>query len=226
MHRYKNIVIIGTSHIAIQSIKEVEKRIEEEQPKVVALELDAARFQALHSKEKRGIKIRDIRKIGVKGWIFALIGEFVEKKLGNRVGVSPGAEMLHAAKVAHKNKMHIALIDQRIDITLKNFSKELTWKEKFRFLGELVSAPFSKKKIKFDLRKVPEDKIIEEMVGHVKKRYPSVYKVLIEDRNKYMARQLYRLMPHFEKIVAVVGAGHGKEIIEEIKKLESRSTSS
>lgn len=223
MHRYKNIVIIGTSHIALQSVKEVENVISEEKPEVVALELDPARLQALMSKEKRKPRLRDIGRVGVKGWIFALLGEFVERKLGNKVGVSPGAEMLKAAEIAKKNDCKIVLIDQRIDITLKKFSKAITWREKFRFLFEVIGAPFAKKKYKINLTKVPEEKVIHEMIHHVKVRYPNAYKVLVYERNLYMAKNLHFLMNKVKSVVAVVGAGHEKDLIEEIKKLESRA---
>ena len=224
MHTYKNIVIIGTSHIALESVKDVEKIITEQQPEVVALELDAARFQALTEKTKRKIKTSDIKKVGMKGWLFALLGEFVERKLGDKVGVSPGSEMLKAAEIAKKHDCKIALIDQRIDVTLKRFSKALTWKEKFRFAADLIKAPFSNKKIKINLSKVPEEQLIQDMILQVKDRYPSIYTVLVKERNEYMAKRLFHLMHQFTSIVAVVGAGHGKEIIEEIKKLELRSS--
>ena len=53
----------------------------------------------------------------------------------------------------------------------------------------------------------------------VKERYPNFYRVLVEDRNKYMAKKLFKLMRNYNKIVAVVGAGHEEEIIEDIKLL-------
>ena len=53
----------------------------------------------------------------------------------------------------------------------------------------------------------------------MKKRYRNVYGVLVVDRNKYMAKSLKRLIENYSLVVAVVGAGHEKEIIEEIKSL-------
>lgn len=221
MITYKNLTLIGTSHIAIESIKEVEEVINKLKPEIVALELDKTRFKALMSEEKRRISFLDIFKIGIKGYIFSIIGAYVEKKLGGIVGVSPGDEMKKAAYSARNVGARIALIDQRIDITLRKFSKSLTWKEKFRFLEDIIKAIIKRPKIKFDLRKVPDKKIINELIMHVKKRYPNVYKVLIEERNKLMAKSLYRLMQNYN-IVAVVGAGHEEEIINEIKCLEKK----
>jgi len=218
---YKNLIIIGTSHISIESIKEVEKIIGENKPDIVALELDKPRFGALmYGGKKAGL--RDIFSIGIKGYIFSLIGAYAEKKLGSIVDVSPGSEMKRAAEVAKENGCRIALIDQRIDVTLKRFSKEITWKEKFRFLFDLIKGIFKKEKISFDLNKVPSNEIIKKMLDHVKKRYPNVYKVLVYERNLVMAKHLYSLMGNYNHIVAVVGAGHSDDIIEEIKCLEKK----
>jgi len=220
MHRYKNIVIIGTSHIARESIQEVERIISLERPEVVALELDTARFKALLEKTKSKMRLRDIRKVGFKGWVFAFVGSFVERKLGDKVGVNPGAEMLKAAEIAQKYDCKLALIDQKIEITLKKFSNALTWKEKLRFVLDLLKAPFSKEKIRIDLGKVPEEKLIHEMIQQLKKRYPNVYQVLVADRNEYMAKNLFKLMRKVESVVAVIGAGHEKEIIHYLTVLE------
>src|SRR3989338_3562402 len=220
MKAFQNLVLVGTSHIAIQSIKEVEEIIEKEKPEVVALELDKTRYYTLINKtERRKIGLKEMKIIGVKGFLFAKFGEYAEKKMGSMVGVSPGDEMIKAAEIASKNKCKIALIDQEIKITLKNFSKEITWREKFKFFFDIIKGLLGiGKKIKIDLTKVPEKELINEMLKTTKNRYPNLYKVLVEDRNKYMANKLNKLMKNYSKIVAVVGAGHEDEIVEEIKK--------
>ena len=222
MIKYKNLTLIGTSHIALESVQEVERIISKIKPEVVALELDSARFRALMSNEKRKLHFSGIFRVGIKGYIFSLIGAYVEKKLGDIVGVSPGDEMKQAAYSARNIGAKIAMIDQSIEITLKKFSKHLTWKEKFRFLEDIIMAIIKRPKINIDLKKVPDKKIIHDMITQVKKRYPNVYRVLIEDRNKIMAKNLYRLTQDYN-VVAVVGAGHEEEIIGEIKCLEEKS---
>src|SRR3989338_559962 len=124
--KYQNLTIIGTSHIAKQSLLEVERAIEESKPDIVALELDSKRLYSLMNREKSKISIYNIRRVGLKGFIFSLIGAWAEKKLGKLVGVAPGSEMKKAIMLARKNKLKIALIDQDIEITLRRFSKALT----------------------------------------------------------------------------------------------------
>ncbi len=219
-----NLKIIGTSHIAKQSIEEIKKVVEEFQPEIMAVELDRQRAIALTQQQKNRISFSDIAKIGVKGYAFVKIGQYIQQKLGKVVGVSPGSEMKTALEIAHAKKLQVALIDQPINITLKNFSKELTWKEKGQFALDLVKGLiFPKKQMEkygmedFDLHKVPEQQVISKIINQMKKQYPSIYKTIIADRDKYMVKQLVKIMREDpeKKILAVVGAGH-KEGMEKL----------
>ncbi len=221
MLKYKGLYIIGTSHIAVESINEVVKAVTVLKPKAVALELDRGRFYALMHRERKKPSFKDIFEIGVKAFIFTLIGAWVENKLGKMVGTSPGDEMKAAAKVAKECSAELFLIDRDIRETLKSLFRQITWREKFRFLWDLLFGAFSKKsRMAFDLRKVPDAGIITKMIAHVRKRYPSVYNALIAERNAVMAKHLYNLMGKYDCIVAVVGAGHEEGILKGIKSLE------
>ena len=61
--KYKNLILIGTSHIAKESLREVARVIEKEKPDIVAIELDRRRFYALTQKTKRKPTVKDIKKI-------------------------------------------------------------------------------------------------------------------------------------------------------------------
>ncbi|MBR9692265.1 hypothetical protein GOV06_05780 [Candidatus Woesearchaeota archaeon] len=226
--KLKNLILIGTSHIARQSLKEVTDTIEKEKPDIVAIELDRKRFYALTSQTKRRLRLSDIRAIGIKGFLFSIIGGWIQKKLGKMVGVEPGSEMLAAIKLAKKHKIKLALIDQDIEITLKKISKAWGWKEKLNFLVDLVKGTlFRKSEMKklgispkdLDLTKVPPKTLIKKLTKIMKKRYPGLYLVLVEERNKIMANNLKQIMRNSpdKKIVAVVGAGHEDELISLIK---------
>ena len=213
-----NITIIGTSHIASQSLREVKEAIEKGKPDIVAIELDRKRFPALFEKKQRSIGFSDIFKVGIKGFLFAAFGAWAERKLGESVGMKPGAEMKAAVIEARKHKAKIALIDQDISITLRRLSFALTWKEKWNFLADIMKGVFGgKPEFSFDLRTVPANEVIKKMIGKLKVRYPNVYKVLIEERNVVMARNIKRLQKENpeKNILVVIGAGH-KEGLEEL----------
>lgn len=215
---YKNLIVIGTSHIAKQSLLEVTNAIEKLKPEIIALELDKNRFTALLS-EKRHLTFHDIKKVGIKGFLFALIGAWAEKKLGKEVGVMPGAEMKRAIELAKKYSLSIVLIDEDIEKILKKLSQSLTWREKKNFIVDIIKAIFKIEEVKFDLTKVPEKYIIKKLLAKVKKRYPNIYRILITDRNKLMAERLKALMEKApdKRILAIIGAGHIDGVIKLIK---------
>ncbi len=224
-----NLKIIGTSHIAAQSINEIKAAVKADKPDIIAVELDFQRVSALMSEQKNKVKLSDILKIGVKSYLFVKIGQYVQQKLGQMVGVAPGSEMKTALELARKEKLEIALIDQPIQTTLKNFSKELTWKEKFRFVADILKGIFFKKKQmkelgleNFDLTKVPPEEVIEKMMIPLKTRYPNVFKTLVADRNKYMVKKLIQLLRKNpdKKILVIVGAGHKKGMEELLLKVD------
>ena len=224
--KYRNLTIIGTSHIARQSVEEVRKAVEEGKPDIVCLELDQRRLAAL-SQKRKGISLGDIRHVGFAGWLLSLIGGYVEKRLGESVGILPGAEMMAALDMAKQHRLRVYLIDQDIMITLKRFSKAFSLREKFRLLGDLVIGLFFRKRElkklglkKLDLTKVPDKKVIKRMIKEVKCRYPNLYRVLVEERNVVMAKNLsFVIKMHPESgILAVLGAGHEEELLTLIKK--------
>lgn len=218
--KYKNLVFLGTSHIARQSLDEVKKYIESEKPEIIALELDKRRLYTLIRDHKRKIMLRNIKNIGLKGFLFSLFGAWAERKLGRLVGVAPGSEMKQAIKIAKKENIQIALIDQDIEITLRKLSTSITWKEKWSFLIDIVKALFSgKKDIEFNLTQVPDKKIIKKLTKKLEERYPSLYRVLIKDRNLVIAENIKKLMnvnPD-KKILVILGAGHIDDVMELVK---------
>lgn len=215
MKSFGNLIILGTSHIAVESINEVKQLINNENPEIIALELDILRFKKLLSNTQQKPSLKDL----ISGSsIMNTLGAYIEKKLGEKVGIKPGEEMLTAIRFAKKYRLKIVLIDQPIQVTFKRLSESITFKEKFRFIADiLTSLIFPKKRIKIDLTKVPEKSLIKKMIKEVRKRYPNVYKTLIYERNIYMAQQLTQLLQLNKKTLAIVGAGHEDELLRLIK---------
>ncbi len=220
MVKYKNLHVLGTSHISKQSINEVRKAINSLKPSIIALELDKSRFLSLTS-DKKPNKLNTLKSLGIRGFLFNFFGAFFEKMLGKQTGIKPGSEMKIAINLAKKNKIHIALIDQPIQITIRKLTSQITRKEIMTFMKEFLLVLFSKKEVKFDLKKVPSQKIIKKLMQETKSSYPTLHKILVKERNIYMAKNLGNLMKaNPEKtILAIVGAGHEKEIVGELKSI-------
>lgn len=219
INHYKNVKLLGTSHIAKESIETITKEFLEFNPNIVCVELDHRRLHALLTNQKSDKSlIRGIKTYGLQGYLFAIIGGYVQEKLGNTVGIKAGSDMLTAVNLSKAQNKQLHLVDQDIEITLKRFSKAFTWREKFRILWDIIRSPFGKR-MKIDLNRVPKDELIQKMMGELKKRYPSLHRVLIEERNQVMAKNIYKIMSKNEdkKILVIIGVGHEKELLNLIK---------
>jgi len=124
--------ILGTSHIAHESVTQIQHAFKTFSPDFVALELDPNRLYALLHPHQKTPTWELIRAIGIKGYLFAQLGKLVQQKLGKAIGMQPGIDLLTAIRIARHKKIPIFLIDQDIQITLRKISQQLPWKEKFQ----------------------------------------------------------------------------------------------
>ena len=216
------IKIIGTSHISKDSVKEIKHQISEFKPDIVCVELDVHRYKSLFRKTKGKIKLSQISKLGLFGFLFYIVGSISQKVLSRKVGSKPGIDMRAAIIESKKSGAKVALIDQDISITLRNLSKRVPFPEKLKLLGYVLFGGFiGRRKIKFDLKRVPNDSVIKTLVSELKHKFPNFYKILVEDRDKYMQKQVKVLSENFpkSKILVIVGAGHKSSLIKFVSKL-------
>ncbi|MFC2135956.1 TraB family protein [Bacteroidota bacterium] len=217
----ESIKLIGTSHISKDSITKINTFVKEYEPDIIAVELDRRRYFALMQSQDSKSSISDVFKVGLSGFLFLLIGRYVQKKLGASIGMQPGADMKYAIDICKQSNLILGLVDRDIEITLKRFSKKFSFKEKLRLTKDLLFAPFSKKKFGFDISKIPKNELIIKILKEVKKSYPNIYSVLIDERNKFMAKKLFKMQRDHKdkKILCIVGAGHVEGMEKELKKL-------
>ena len=221
------IKIIGSSHISKDSVNEVRNESENFSPDIIAIELDNKRLSSIFSKKKEKTSFKEARKtFGIKGAAIITFLSYIQKKMGKLVNTDPGSEMKEAVLISKKKNLQLELIDQDIEVTLKNLSEAIKFRVIMRMVKDIFLAPFHKsKRINIDLNKVLDEATIELMLNEVKKQYPEIHKALVDDRNKYMAKRLYQLHKQNpeKKILAVVGAGHKSEMIKLLQKYEKEN---
>jgi len=213
-----DIILVGTSHVAKQSKKEIIAAIEFYKPELVCLELDIDRFNHLMNprKDKKTPNYKILREIGFAGYLFAKIGGFTQKKIGKSLGIEPGIDMKTGYLEARKNKIATALIDIHISKTLRKLS-QISFSKKIKLVFNLFTKGFKKEyreKLYFNPKDgVPEEEQILLMIEMIRKEVPILYKILIGDRNMYMANKIMELKKnHKGAVMAIMGAGHLKGI--------------
>ena len=214
----KNFTIIGTAHISQKSADLVKKVIEEEKPDTVCVELDEQRYEALSNK-KRWQEL-DIKAIIKNKQLTTLVVNLIlasyQKKLGKKLGVMPGTELMVATQVAKENDIPIVLCDRDVKITLKRAWNKMSFFQKLKFLVSGLAGVFEKQDItEEELEKLKEKDILNELMAELGKAMPVLKEVLIDERDTYITEKMRNA--EGENIVAVVGAGHVNGIIEKLR---------
>lgn len=219
----RTIILIGTAHVSQHSVDLVRQVIEQEKPDHVCIELDEKRFQAL-SDEQRWQKL-DLKSVIKNRQLSTLMVSIMmasyQKKLGDNLGVSPGAELLAAAAAAESRGIPICLCDRDIRITLRRAWKSTSIFRKFFLLSSLIAGLFGPEDI--DEKKLEELKnqdVLTELMAEMGDSLPEMKRVLIDERDLYMAEQI-RQTPG-ERIIAVVGAGHVEGIKQNLAEAQHK----
>ena len=211
MEENRKVILVGTAHVSRKSIEEVEGVIESEKPSAVAVELDLKRYMALKG-EKQEINLVDvIRRGNVFLFLFQLFLSRFQRKIGEETGVRPGEEMLRAIEKAEEIGADVLLIDRDLSITMKRLWNGLGFFDKIKLFYYFIRGIFEEEDIEVD--DLLEKDILDMMVDEFRKISPKTAKILVDERDAYMAYNLLNASLRYQKVVAVVGAGH-KEGIE------------
>lgn len=208
------LTIIGTAHVSKESVNEVKDAIYEQHPDIVAIELDRGRYAKIKNKmmgieEDDEISVTRIIKENKVGLFLVntLLGYF-QSKIGDEVNVDPGSEMIGAIEACEDLNIPIALIDREINITLQRALNKMGFMEKAKFAYGLLLSIFGldDDEDDIDIEELKKSENIDDMMEIFKDEAPSVYEVLVHERDAYLAGRIMQI-PH-EKVIAVVGAGH------------------
>ena len=215
----KKILLIGTAHISQSSVDEVNTVINQVNPDTVCIELCSSRYQAMLAKDQW--KNMDIFKVIREGKSFLLFANLImtafQKRLGSRLGVKPGSEMFEAANVAEKLNSELVLADRDVKITLQRTWRGMRFWGKMKVLGQLLASLFIREEIsKEEIEKLKESDALSEAMKMLAEQSPEMKRILIDERDQYMAEKIRQSMGKL--IVAVVGAGHVKGLTTELEK--------
>ena len=211
-------IIVGTAHISRQSADLVREVIEKAKPDTVCIELDEKRFKALSEKNRwENLDLKSlIRQKQLSTLIINLVLSSYQKKLGEKLGVTPGTELLEAANSAKEKNIPIELCDREVRITLKRAWHSMSFWQKLKFLFGGLAGIFEKQELTEEkLAELRSKDVLSEMMDELGKAMPVLKKVIIDERDQYIAQKMKESKG--EKIVSVVGAGHVNGIIKSLE---------
>lgn len=205
----KNFWIIGTAHVSKHSAELVEGVIEAVKPDTVCVELCQARYNSIKNRKK--FEDTDIIKVIKEKKAYLLLTNLIlsafQRKIADKMEVSPGQEMITAMQKSEKLNAETILADRDLQTTLSRAWGSMSFFEKIKVVTQLVFAAGSDEEIsEEEIERLKQTDVLETLLEEIGKSHPELKNVLINERDKYLCEKI-RNAPG-KKIVAVVGAGH------------------
>jgi len=205
----REITLIGTAHVSRESADLVIRVIEEEKPDTVCVELCESRYNAI--KQKNRWQNTDLIKVIREKKSFLLLSNLLltsfQKKIGQKLGIKPGEEMIRAMEASDSVGAHIHLADRDIRITLSRTWRLMGLWTKMKLLAQLITSMGEVDSVnEEDIEKMKDKDVLETLLSEIGETLPELRRILIDERDRYLTEKI-RSAPG-KRIVAVVGAGH------------------
>ncbi len=205
----KRFFLVGTAHVSLESVEDVRRTVEIVRPDSICVELGPARHQAMTRRDDW--KRMDIYKVIKDGKAVFLMVQLVlqafYRKIGDKLGVQPGAEMMEGVRLAGETGATLVLADRDVQVTLKRVWGFLGFWKKFQLLSQLLTSIFVDEDVdKALIEDMKKKDQLAAIMGSFGENFPQIKERLIDERDIYLAQKI-RKAPG-ENIVAVVGAGH------------------
>jgi len=221
----KKITIIGTAHISKKNKQQVKEIIEKETPDVVAIELDPQRFHSIINPNRKETKFKEIFRTSKPGLFitYYFLSKY-QRKIAEKYNISPGDEMLQAINSAKKINAKILLADRDAQLTIQKLLKTLNFWDKIKLftsgfsIRKDVGKDFSVDTILEEVEKKEESKKINKIMDSLMNKNKKLKKILIDERNEFIAYNIQQAVkdPEVTSIVVVIGAGHVPGVIENL----------
>lgn len=207
------ITLIGTGHVFNLS-SALLRIFDEKSPDVVCVELDKQRFNALMMKnsDPKGHKAAASKNLPI---VYKLLARFQES-MADEYGVAAGDEMLTAINYARSQQLPVVFIDMNAQFLFRKMLRSMPLSEKLKLLLSGFGGFFiSKKRVEKELSKFEKD--FDSYIEQIGEKFPTIKRVLIDERNQYMTQRLSEMDERYGQVVAVVGDGHIPGISELLK---------
>lgn len=209
------ITIIGTGHVFDISVA-VMNLIKHIWPDAVLVELDMARYRALTEPPK------DAPQEGPKRmpWVYRRAAKY-QNRMAEDHRTDVGKELLTAVNTGRLVGAEIGFIDTDAYRAMGEMWEEMPLREKMRYA---LSTYTDGVRGKEGADRVAEEfgKDGERMMADMRRKYPTMVRKLIDERNVHMAEQVRGYAERFNNIVVVCGDAHVDGMASLLEGLEVR----
>ncbi len=207
------IILIGTGHVfnLSQALLNI---FDERQPDILCIELDKQRYEGLILKQTNPEKYHETSKN--QPVVYKLLARF-QDGMAKEYGVQAGQEMITTIEYARRHNLPLAFIDMNAQMMFSKMIKKMSISEKIKMMFSGIGGFFiSKKRVEKELENIQKN--FDEYLNEIGKKFPTIKRVLIDERNEFMAQQIVIANEKYKKVIAVVGDGHIPGLVDLLKK--------
>lgn len=215
----RTLYLLGTAHVSAASVGEIRSAAARLAPDTIAIELCPARHEGMKqgAKWKETDLFRVLKERKTAFFLSQLLLQSFYRRIGRKLDVEPGADMLAGAEAAESLGARLVLADRDISVTLKRAWAALSLWEKCKMGWMLFASLFGEETAgEEEIESLKEEDAIASAVGEMARAFPAVKRVLIDERDAYLAAKL--LAAPGRRILAVVGAGHVPGIVANLSR--------
>ena len=200
------ITIIGTGHI-FNLAEPVAFIIKHTWPDAVLVELDESRFRAMTDP---GVQTAEASKAYRKA------AEY-QKKMAEEYNTTTGSELIAAATTGRILGAEVRFIDINAGEALERMQREMPLGERMRFkFSGIKDNLFSRKEtVEKTLEDFAQDE--ERYIDDLRKRFPTLVRIIIDERNEHMASEINRALENYGNIIVVMGDAHVEMVSKMLK---------
>ena len=192
------ITLVGTGHVfkIAEPVSFIVKNI---WPDAVLVELDVPRYNALIRNDKPEPSRNTSR-------LYRKMARY-QKKVAEKNRSKPGAEFIAAIETGKMIGAAIEFIDVNASQTIDGALKEMSFRERMRFTFSLIGDRIrpGKNADKTILEFAEND---DEYLNNIRKKYPTLIRKLIDERNVHMALKISEAAKRHPNIVVIIGDCH------------------
>lgn len=216
------VTILPTTHISTDIYQKINTLHDEYSFDCIAIELDKKRLSKLvteqdeeKEKTRQRPSITDIihQRDEVLRYLLSVLQEKISAKLDVEL---LGKDQYDGYKFAVDNDLPYLLVDRDIDDTVSRLQDQMSRRELIKLLGSLglsityITLFKSKDDLENDLRQNIEDNDIDNLIDQLGESFPSFKRVLVDERDRYMANNIMKLREEDDitNVLLTIGEGH------------------
>lgn len=209
----KKITLVETAHVSKQSVLDVFEAVEEVKPDVICIELDNQRAQRIDTPvDYSSMKLIDVIK--EKKLILVIVNYILsqyQKRMAENMDSNVGDEMRAGIQAAKEMNVSIAAIDRDIQITFKRIWSHMSFFEKIKIFGALLSSEDIDLD-ETDIEHLKKQDVLNSALEEISAELPNVHRILVTERDMYMAQSIKNAPG--TNVLAIIGAAHGPGIVK------------